>query len=131
MLFNFIDKYHRKWIFSRKFQNQFSTDAEVGQDVCLGTHLRASKAHTHHSRTPQPQGAARRCWALDLSRRGMSSSGGGGGRYMAFSPSPSAPHSPHLSGLRSAASTALLEQEKYTLTLRSFFLFFVSPVLIS
>ncbi|XP_065863038.1 KH domain-containing protein At5g56140 isoform X2 [Euphorbia lathyris] len=36
----------------------------------------------------------------------------GGGRYMAFSPSPSAPHSPHLSGLRSA-STALVEQEKY------------------
>ncbi|KAF7831228.1 KH domain-containing protein [Senna tora] len=48
----------------------------------------------------------------------MSSSGGGGGgggaRYMAFSPSPSAPHSPHLSGLRSAASTALLEQENYS-----------------
>ncbi|KAI4306280.1 hypothetical protein L6164_029570 [Bauhinia variegata] len=43
----------------------------------------------------------------------MSSSGGGGGRYMAFLPSPSAPHSPHLSGLRSAASTALAEQEKY------------------
>ena len=31
---------------------------------------------------------------------------------MAFSPSPSAPHSPHLSGLRSAAA-ALLDQEKY------------------
>ncbi|KAJ7961005.1 KH domain-containing protein [Quillaja saponaria] len=43
----------------------------------------------------------------------MSSSGGGGGRYMSYSPSPSAPHSPHLSGLRSAASTALVEQEKY------------------
>ncbi|KAI4307792.1 hypothetical protein L6164_030936 [Bauhinia variegata] len=45
----------------------------------------------------------------------MSLSGGVGSRYMAFSPSPSpsAPHSPHLSGLRSAASTALVEQEKY------------------
>ncbi|OMO83855.1 hypothetical protein CCACVL1_11148 [Corchorus capsularis] len=47
----------------------------------------------------------------------MTSSGGGGGRYMAYSPSPSAPHSPHLSGLRSAAaaasSAALLDQEKY------------------
>ncbi|WCJ32513.1 RNA-binding KH domain-containing protein [Euphorbia peplus] len=42
----------------------------------------------------------------------MATSAGGGGRYMAFSPSPSAPHSPHLSGLRSA-STALVEQEKY------------------
>ncbi|KAK8712411.1 hypothetical protein V6N13_147651 [Hibiscus sabdariffa] len=41
----------------------------------------------------------------------MTSSVGGGGRYMAFSPSPSAPHSPHLSGLRSAA--AILDQEKY------------------
>ncbi|KAM1099149.1 hypothetical protein TB2_038180 [Malus domestica] len=44
----------------------------------------------------------------------MSSSGGG--RYMAYSPSPSAPHSPHLSGLRSASSSAALvaaEQEKY------------------
>ncbi|OAY51324.1 KH domain-containing protein At5g56140 [Manihot esculenta] len=40
------------------------------------------------------------------------SGGGGGGRYMAYSPSPSAPHSPHLSGLRSASS-ALVEQEKY------------------
>lgn len=51
----------------------------------------------------------------------MSSSGAGvgGGRYMAFSPSPSATHSPHLSGLRSAASTALVEQEKYILTLGS------------
>ncbi|EEF29442.1 KH domain-containing protein At5g56140 [Ricinus communis] len=38
--------------------------------------------------------------------------GGGGGRFMAYSPSPSAPHSPHLSGLRSASS-ALVEQEKY------------------
>ncbi|KAG8661462.1 KH domain-containing protein At5g56140 [Manihot esculenta] len=37
---------------------------------------------------------------------------GGGGRYMAYSPSPSAPHSPHLSGLRSASS-ALVEEEKY------------------
>ncbi|KAK9269489.1 hypothetical protein L1049_001264 [Liquidambar formosana] len=35
------------------------------------------------------------------------------GRYMAYSPSPStAPHSPHLTGLRSATS-ALVEQEKY------------------
>ncbi|XP_020599424.1 KH domain-containing protein At5g56140-like isoform X1 [Phalaenopsis equestris] len=35
------------------------------------------------------------------------------GRYMAFSPSPStAPHSPHITGLRSAA-TAIVEQEKY------------------
>ncbi|KAF5479127.1 hypothetical protein F2P56_005627 [Juglans regia] len=45
----------------------------------------------------------------------------GGGRYMAYSPSPSpsAPHSPHLSGLRSvssaaaAAAAALVDQEKY------------------
>ncbi|KAK3427417.1 KH domain-containing protein At5g56140 [Eucalyptus grandis] len=37
----------------------------------------------------------------------------GGGRYMAYSPSPStAPHSPHLSGLR-FTSSALAEQEKY------------------
>ncbi|KAE8678048.1 KH domain-containing protein [Hibiscus syriacus] len=44
----------------------------------------------------------------------MTSSVGGGGRYMAFSPSPSVPHSPHLSGLRSAATAAaLLDQEKY------------------
>ncbi|KAK8633515.1 hypothetical protein V6N13_014360 [Hibiscus sabdariffa] len=46
----------------------------------------------------------------------MTSSVGGGARsrYMAFSPSPSAPHSPHLSGLRSAATAAaLLDQEKY------------------
>ncbi|KAJ0965259.1 hypothetical protein J5N97_026397 [Dioscorea zingiberensis] len=34
------------------------------------------------------------------------------GRYMAYSPSPSASHSPHLSGIRSASS-ALAEQEKY------------------
>ncbi|CAK9157828.1 unnamed protein product [Ilex paraguariensis] len=34
------------------------------------------------------------------------------GRYMAYSPSPSAPHSPHLGGLLSA-STAIVEQEKY------------------
>ncbi|KAK9152279.1 hypothetical protein Syun_010588 [Stephania yunnanensis] len=35
------------------------------------------------------------------------------GRYMAYSPSPStAPHSPHISGMRSA-TTALVEQEKY------------------
>ncbi|KAM2401272.1 hypothetical protein ACFX1X_029302 [Malus domestica] len=43
-------------------------------------------------------------------------SSSGGGRYMAYSPSPSAPHSPHLSGLRSAASSAALvaaEKEKY------------------
>uniref|UniRef100_A0A2C9WGG4 Uncharacterized protein n=1 Tax=Manihot esculenta TaxID=3983 RepID=A0A2C9WGG4_MANES len=39
---------------------------------------------------------------------------GGGGRYMAYSPSPSAPHSPHLSGLRSASS-ALVEEEKFYL----------------
>ncbi|KAG6794299.1 hypothetical protein POTOM_003542 [Populus tomentosa] len=40
---------------------------------------------------------------------------GGAGRFMAYSPSPSAPHSPHISGLRSsAASSALVvEQEKY------------------
>ncbi|KAH1063039.1 hypothetical protein J1N35_028026 [Gossypium stocksii] len=48
----------------------------------------------------------------------MTTSDGGGGRYMAYSPSPSAPHSPHLSGLRSvaaaaASSAALLDQEKY------------------
>ncbi|XWS09575.1 hypothetical protein CRYUN_Cryun39dG0001800 [Craigia yunnanensis] len=47
----------------------------------------------------------------------MTSSAAGRGRYMAYSPSPSAPHSPHLSGLRSAAaavsSAALLDQEKY------------------
>ncbi|KAI9100176.1 hypothetical protein K1719_024394 [Acacia pycnantha] len=46
----------------------------------------------------------------------MSFSGAGvGSRFMAFSPSPSGPHSPHLSGLRSAASSAsaVLEQEKY------------------
>ncbi|XAR67311.1 hypothetical protein NMG60_11002018 [Bertholletia excelsa] len=34
------------------------------------------------------------------------------GRYMAYSPSPSAPHSPHISGLRSA-TTAFVEQDKY------------------
>ncbi|XP_076882577.1 KH domain-containing protein At5g56140-like [Bidens hawaiensis] len=34
------------------------------------------------------------------------------GRYMAYSPSPSAPHSPHITGLRSAAN-AIAEQEKY------------------
>ncbi|XP_058208874.1 KH domain-containing protein At5g56140-like isoform X1 [Rhododendron vialii] len=34
------------------------------------------------------------------------------GRYMAYSPSPSAPLSPHLVGLRSA-TTAFIEQEKY------------------
>ncbi|KAJ6950995.1 KH domain-containing protein [Populus alba x Populus x berolinensis] len=41
--------------------------------------------------------------------------GVGAGRFMAYSPSPSAPHSPHISGLRSsAASSALVvEQEKY------------------
>ncbi|XVF33834.1 hypothetical protein REPUB_Repub18cG0005600 [Reevesia pubescens] len=49
----------------------------------------------------------------------MTSSGGGVGRCMAYSPLPSAPRSPHLSGLRSAAaaaaasSAALLDQEKY------------------
>ncbi|KAM1024018.1 hypothetical protein ACFX2I_037223 [Malus domestica] len=39
-----------------------------------------------------------------------------GGRYMAYSPSPSEPHSPHLSSLRSAFSSAALvavEKEKY------------------
>nr|XP_043622172.1 KH domain-containing protein At5g56140 [Erigeron canadensis] len=35
------------------------------------------------------------------------------GRYMAYSPSPSAPHSPHISGLRSAATVIAAEQEKY------------------
>ncbi|XP_039048683.1 KH domain-containing protein At5g56140-like isoform X2 [Hibiscus syriacus] len=44
----------------------------------------------------------------------MTSSVSGGGRYMAFSPSPSVPHSPHISGFRSAVtSAALLDQEKY------------------
>ena len=45
--------------------------------------------------------------------------GVGAGRFMAYSPSPSAPHSPHISGLRSsAASSALVvEQEKYNLSL--------------
>ncbi|KAJ6887470.1 KH domain-containing protein [Populus alba x Populus x berolinensis] len=51
----------------------------------------------------------------------MTTTGGGVGvgvgasRFMAYSPSPSAPHSPHISGLRSsAASSALVvEQEKY------------------
>ncbi|MED6109427.1 hypothetical protein PIB30_033506 [Stylosanthes scabra] len=45
----------------------------------------------------------------------MSSSGAG--RYMAFPPSPSpshsAHHSPHISGLRSPASSSLLEHDKY------------------
>ncbi|OAY75089.1 KH domain-containing protein At5g56140 [Ananas comosus] len=36
------------------------------------------------------------------------------GRYMAYSPSPSTgPHSPHVSGLRSAASGLVADQEKY------------------
>ncbi|XP_062014932.1 KH domain-containing protein At4g26480 isoform X2 [Rosa rugosa] len=45
----------------------------------------------------------------------MTSSSGVGGRYMAYSPSRSAPLSPHLSGLRSVSSSAALvaEQEKY------------------
>ncbi|CAK9148919.1 unnamed protein product [Ilex paraguariensis] len=34
------------------------------------------------------------------------------GRYMAYSPSPSAPHSPHIGSLRSTSS-AIMEQEKY------------------
>ncbi|XP_047977027.1 KH domain-containing protein At5g56140 isoform X2 [Salvia hispanica] len=34
------------------------------------------------------------------------------GRYMAYSPSPSAPHSPHIAATRTAAS-AIVEQEKY------------------
>ena len=73
----------------------------------------------------------------------MASSVGGAARYMAYSPSPSAPPSPHLSGLRSAAAAAaassaaaLLDQEKYHsldltlyLTFRSdrlfFYLFFL------
>uniref|UniRef100_A0A1D1XI15 KH domain-containing protein At5g56140 n=1 Tax=Anthurium amnicola TaxID=1678845 RepID=A0A1D1XI15_9ARAE len=38
------------------------------------------------------------------------------GTYMAYSPSPSAPHSPHISGIRSATS-AIVEQEKYLATL--------------
>ncbi|CAK9180717.1 unnamed protein product [Ilex paraguariensis] len=40
------------------------------------------------------------------------------GRYMAYSPSPSAPHSPHLGGLLSA-STAIVEQEKLVLVFGS------------
>uniref|UniRef100_A0A6N2LCK0 K Homology domain-containing protein n=1 Tax=Salix viminalis TaxID=40686 RepID=A0A6N2LCK0_SALVM len=49
----------------------------------------------------------------------MITTGGGGGagasRFMAYSPSPSAPHSPHISGLRSstASSALVVEQEKY------------------
>ncbi|KAM1442311.1 hypothetical protein FF1_010042 [Malus domestica] len=35
-----------------------------------------------------------------------------GGKYMTYSPSPSAPHSPHLSGLRSASSSAALVAAK-------------------
>lgn len=35
------------------------------------------------------------------------------GRYMAYSPSPSAPHSPHIGGLRPTTTSALVEQEKY------------------
>ncbi|XP_021906174.1 KH domain-containing protein At5g56140 isoform X2 [Carica papaya] len=42
----------------------------------------------------------------------MTSSAGAGGRFMAYSPSLSVPHSPHLAGLRSASS-AIAEQEKY------------------
>ncbi|KAJ0102183.1 hypothetical protein Patl1_03695 [Pistacia atlantica] len=45
----------------------------------------------------------------------------GGGRFMAYSPSPSAPHSPHIPSLRSAAaaaaSAALLDQEKLLMLL--------------
>ncbi|KAJ6980547.1 KH domain-containing protein [Populus alba x Populus x berolinensis] len=46
---------------------------------------------------------------------GLGGVGAGASRFMAYSPSPSAPHSPHISGLRSsAASSALVvEQEKY------------------
>ncbi|KAI8553084.1 hypothetical protein RHMOL_Rhmol06G0317500 [Rhododendron molle] len=40
------------------------------------------------------------------------------GRYMAYSPSPSAPPSPHIGGLRSSA-TALVEHEKYAFLLSS------------
>ncbi|XP_043688799.1 KH domain-containing protein At5g56140-like [Telopea speciosissima] len=37
-----------------------------------------------------------------------------GGRYMAYSPSPStAPHSPHISGIRSATNALVEQQEKY------------------
>ena len=58
---------------------------------------------------------------IDWSTDKMTTTGGGVGvgfgasRFMAYSPSPSAPHSPHISGLRSsAASSALVvEQEKY------------------
>ncbi|THF98084.1 hypothetical protein TEA_027092 [Camellia sinensis var. sinensis] len=39
------------------------------------------------------------------------------GRYMAYSPSPSAPHSPHIAGLRSSSSSTLtltlVDQDKY------------------
>ncbi|XP_028803550.1 KH domain-containing protein At5g56140-like [Neltuma alba] len=95
-----------------------------------GTHLwlgpiplrRASKGSlsftpTHpscHSPNP-PKAQAVGGVGSDLAPPGMSFSGAGvGSRFMAFSPSPSALHSPHLSGLRSAAaSSALLEQEKY------------------
>lgn len=114
-------------MFIINFEKQISTDAEEGQDVCLGPITEPQRlAHIPFMRSQNP----RRCEAVvgvgshsqthGHSRRDMSSSGGGGcggGRYMAFSPSPSAPHSPHLSGLRSAASTALLEQEKYVLLL--------------
>jgi hypothetical protein len=56
---------------------------------------------------------------IDWSTDKMTTTGGGVGvgasRFMAYSPSPSAPHSPHISALRSsAASSALVvEQEKY------------------
>ncbi|XP_038690574.1 KH domain-containing protein At5g56140-like [Tripterygium wilfordii] len=43
-------------------------------------------------------------------------SSGIGGRYMTYAPSPSAPHSPQISGLRSAPSSTsaiILDQEKY------------------
>uniref|UniRef100_A0A6N2LDR1 K Homology domain-containing protein n=1 Tax=Salix viminalis TaxID=40686 RepID=A0A6N2LDR1_SALVM len=55
---------------------------------------------------------------IDWSTDKMTTTGGvgvGAGRFMAYSPSPSAPHSPHISALRSsAASSALVaEQEKY------------------
>lgn len=47
-------------------------------------------------------------WATE-----MTSSSGVGGRYMAYSPSLSAPLSPHISGLRSSSAAALVaEQEK-------------------
>ncbi|KAJ8765131.1 hypothetical protein K2173_010619 [Erythroxylum novogranatense] len=58
---------------------------------------------------------------INWSTSNMSASGGpaaSAARYMAYSPSPSASHSPHLSGLRSSSSSSsssalVVEQEKY------------------